>query len=266
VSVLDSSKDAVCTNCPQHVAVIMDGNGRWARQRFMPRIEGHRKGAKTVRMMVEECRRLGIRYLTLFAFSTENWRRPRAEVDALMRLLHFHLVGELEELHLNGVRIRVIGELDNLPARIKKSVAHAEEFTCGNTELDLILAISYGGRQEITEAVKKIALQVQQGTLSLKEITESTVGNHLYLPDVPDPDLLIRTSNESRISNFLLWQLAYAEIVITPVHWPQFSREDFHICLKTYGTRSRRFGLTAEQLENSNGANETTAPGMLTVA
>lgn len=231
----------------RHIAMIMDGNGRWAESHHKPRIEGHRSGAQTVRMVVQECRRIGVKYLTLYAFSTENWRRPQEEVQALMQLLHFHLLSEIDELHKNGVRVRVIGDQSRLASHVRDAIERAEAFTLNNDELQLILAISYGGRQEIVDAVRLIAQKVKSGELTPEEIDEGVVSSNLYLPDVPDPDLLIRTSNESRISNFLLWQMAYTEIVISPLHWPDFSREEFYDCLRQYASRHRRFGLTSQQ-------------------
>jgi len=231
----------------RHIAMIMDGNGRWAESHHKPRIEGHRSGAQTVRMVVQECRRIGVKYLTLYAFSTENWRRPQDEVQALMQLLHFHLLSEIAELHENGVRLRVIGDRSLLAPNISEAIEQAEALTLKNDQLQLILAISYGGRREIVDAVRAIAEKVRTGELNPDSIDEGLVRSNLYVPDVPDPDLLIRTSNESRISNFLLWQMAYTEIVISPLHWPDFSRECFYDCLRQYASRHRRFGLTSEQ-------------------
>jgi undecaprenyl diphosphate synthase len=238
----------------RHIAMIMDGNGRWAESHHKPRIEGHRSGAQTVRMVVQECRKIGVKYLTLYAFSTENWRRPQDEVQALMQLLHFHLLSEVDELHRNGVRIRVIGDRSSLAPHIREAIERAEHFTAGNDNLQLILAISYGGRREIVDAVREIAQKVKSGALAPEDIDEGVVDSHLYLPGVPDPDLLIRTSNESRLSNFLLWQMAYTEIVISPLHWPDFSREGFYDCLRQYASRHRRFGLTSQQTPQVLGA------------
>ena len=234
---------------PQHVAIIMDGNGRWAKKRFLPRIEGHRNGAKSVRMVVEECRKLGIRYLTLFAFSTENWKRPEQEVGGLMHLFVQHLESELELLLNNGVRLRAMGDISRLPTAVRELLQRNEERTQHLDSLDLILAVSYGGRDEIVKATQRIAAQVQSGALAPEAITEELFSQNLYLKDIPDPDLLIRTSDENRISNFLLWQLAYAEIVVSPVFWPEFSRDEFLRCLHQFAGRSRRFGLTQDQIE-----------------
>ncbi len=236
---------------PRHVAIIMDGNGRWAKRRFLPRIEGHRNGAKSVRMLVEECRRLGIRYLTLFAFSTENWRRPQDEVGGLMSLFVQHLESELELLLKNGIRLRAMGDTSRLPSAVREMLRRNEERTKDMTGMDLILAVSYGGRDELVQAARKMAAAAKAGQLDPASITEEYFAQHLYLPDVPDPDLMIRTSDETRISNFLLWQLAYAEIVVSPVLWPDFSRDEFHRCLDVFAGRNRRFGLTQEQLQGA---------------
>lgn len=227
---------------PTHVAIIMDGNGRWAKKRFLPRLEGHRAGAKSVRNTVEECRKLGIRYLTLYAFSTENWTRPQEEVSGLMKLFIEYLKSEAATLAKNKVRLRAIGERDKLPSEILALLEDVEAQTSKEPELDLILALSYGSRQELVSTTKKIAAKVQKGELSIDEISESLIQSHLYTADIPDPDLLIRTSDEQRISNFLLWQCAYTEFVFTPVLWPDFSKEEFHKCLEEYQKRERRFG------------------------
>lgn len=234
---------------PRHVAVIMDGNGRWAQRRLLPRVEGHRAGAKSVRTVVEECRRRGIRYLTLFAFSTENWNRPADEVSSLMRLFVHYLDSELELLLQNGIRLRAMGDLSRLPPGVREVLDRNAARTEEMTGLDLILAVSYGGRDEIVAAARRLAAAARAGELSPDEITAATFARELYLPDVPDPDLLIRTSEESRISNFMLWQLAYAEIVVTPTLWPDFTAAEFSRCLEAYAGRKRRFGLTAEQVE-----------------
>jgi undecaprenyl diphosphate synthase len=232
---------------PRHLAIIMDGNGRWAKKRFLPRLEGHRNGAKTVRMVVEEARRLGIRHLTLFAFSTENWRRPEEEVGGLMHLFVQHLESELSLLLKNDIRLRAMGNLSRLPAAVRDLLARNEERTKDLNGMDLILAVSYGGRDELVQGVRKLGKAIQAGELDPESITEETVSRSLYLPDLPDPDLLIRTSDETRISNFLLWQLAYSEIVVSPQLWPDFSRDEFYRCLHVFAGRNRRFGLTQEQ-------------------
>lgn len=238
---------SVPTVIPRHVAVIMDGNGRWAKQRFLPRIEGHRNGARTVRMMVEECRKLGIRYLTLFAFSTENWGRPEEEVGGLMNLFVQYLEGEVDLLLKNGIRLRAMGDKSRLSKPVRDVLERSEERTKHLTGMDLIIAISYGGRDELVRAVRKLGEEIKDGTRDPQTITDKDISGALYLPEIPDPDLLIRTSNEHRISNFLLWQLAYAEIVVSPLLWPDFSRDEFHRCLHVFAGRNRRFGLTQEQ-------------------
>jgi len=226
----------------------MDGNGRWARRRLLPRVEGHRAGAKSVRMVVEECRRLGIRHLTLFAFSTENWQRPRDEVSSLMRLFIQYLESEIDLLLRHDVRLRAMGALDRLPGEVRELLERAEERTKHLSGMDLILAVSYGGRDELVRAVRAIAMEVQKGLLTPEAVSESSIAQHLYLPEVPEPDLLIRTSDEHRISNFMLWQLAYTEIVVSPVLWPDFTRAELQRCLDVFASRERRFGLTEEQL------------------
>jgi undecaprenyl diphosphate synthase len=238
---------AIPSVIPRHIAVIMDGNGRWAKQRFLPRIEGHRNGARTVRMIVEECRRIGVRYLTLFAFSTENWGRPEDEVGGLMKLFVQYLEGEVELLLKNEVRLRAMGDLGRLSSSVREALARCEERTKHLDGMDLIIAVSYGGRGELVHAVQKIAESVKSGSLQPQDITDDLIGQSLYMPDLPNPDLLIRTSNEHRISNFLLWQLAYSEIVVSPLLWPDFSRDEFHRCLHVFAGRNRRFGLTQEQ-------------------
>lgn len=234
---------------PAHVAIIMDGNGRWAGRRMLPRVEGHRAGAKSVRVVVEESRRLGIKYLSLFAFSTENWQRPADEVDSLMKLFVQYLESELALLIKNDIRLRAIGDLSRISSPVRQRLEQAIEKTASGRSLDLILALSYGGRDEIVRAAKAIAQEVKEDRLSVAAIDEQVLRQHLFAPDVPDPDLLIRTSGECRISNFLLWQLAYAEIVVSEVLWPDFGKEEFLRCLAEYSTRERRFGLTESQIK-----------------
>jgi len=236
---------------PRHVAIIMDGNGRWARRRFLPRVEGHRHGAKSVRMVVEESRRLGIRYLTLFAFSTENWRRPQDEVGGLMQLFVQYLESELDLLLRNGIRLRAMGDLQRLPDSVRVVLERNQERTKDMDGMDLILAVSYGGRDEVVQAVRRIGQAIASGEMTPESVTEESFSRFLYLPDVPDPDLLIRTSDENRISNFLLWQLAYSEIVVSQTLWPDFSRDEFYRCLHVFAGRNRRFGLTQEQISGS---------------
>lgn len=227
---------------PRHVAVIMDGNGRWARQRGLPRIKGHEAGAESVRSAIRSCRRLGIRYLTLYAFSLENWARPRAEIEALMQLLRVFLKRRERELHAHRVRLRIIGRTEDLPADVQRELTRVVETTAGYAEGNLILALSYGGRAEIVDATRRIAERVRRGELAVEELDERAVANHLYAPDVPDPDLLIRTSGEMRISNFLLWQISYAELYFTQTLWPDFREKAFLEAVRAYAARDRRFG------------------------
>jgi len=227
---------------PRHVAIIMDGNGRWAQQHKLPRLSGHEAGRKSVKKVVQAAIAHGVRYLTLYAFSVENWQRPREEVQGLMGLLRLVLREELAEMGREGVRLRAIGRLQDLPEAVREELESAMEKTKGNTKLDLILALSYGSRVEIAEAAKAIAREVQSSRLDVEKITEETISQHLYTRDLPDPDLLIRTSGEMRISNFMLWQISYAEIHITPVLWPDFGKEQFAAALADFARRERRFG------------------------
>ncbi len=227
---------------PRHVAVIMDGNGRWAKQRMMNRIRGHEKGAETVRTIVETSREVGIGALTLYAFSTENWRRPRAEIAALMTLLKRFLQSEKETMLKNDIRLNVVGQPRRLPADVREALDGTMTATAANKSMTLNLALSYGGRTEITEAVQAIARKAADGAVNPDDITADTVADHLYTAGMPDPDLLIRTSGEMRISNFLLWQIAYAELFITDTLWPDFGRDEFIDILRDYQRRDRRFG------------------------
>jgi len=228
---------------PRHVAIIMDGNGRWARShRLQTRVKGHEAGAESVRAALRACEQTGIRYLTLYAFSTENWRRPADEVQGLMKLLRRFLRDNLAELQEKNIRLRAIGRLDLLPADTRAVLDECIAQTRANEARQLILALSYGARQELADAVQAIAGEVQRGTLSPAQIDESVIAAHLYAPDVPDPDLMIRTSGELRISNFLLWQLSYAEFYVTPVLWPDFREPDFYDALLAFQGRARRFG------------------------
>ncbi len=233
---LDTSK------LPRHVAVIMDGNGRWARKRLMNRIRGHEKGAEAVRTIVRTSRELGIPVLTLYAFSTENWQRPQTEVAALMRLLERFLYSEIDELMENQIRLNAIGRTEQLPDFVRSALSEVMQATSRNTSMTLNLALSYGGRDEIVRMVRSVAEKVASGELSLDDITPQQVSEHLYTAPFPDPDLLIRTSGEMRISNFLLWQIAYAEIFITDTLWPDFGKEEFIGILKDFQLRERRFG------------------------
>jgi undecaprenyl diphosphate synthase len=227
---------------PQHVAMIMDGNGRWAKKRLLNRIQGHEKGADTVRAMVEACREAGIPFLTLYAFSTENWQRPKREVDALMVLLKKFLENERDELQKNGIRLSVIGEIGRLPQNVRQSLDQVIAATATNDKLRLILALSYGGRSEIVRMARRLATAVANGELGVDQIDHDLVARNLYASDIPDPDILIRTSGEMRISNFLLWQIAYAEFHFTPTLWPDFSKDEFYQILHDYQHRERRYG------------------------
>ena len=227
---------------PQHVAIIMDGNGRWAKQHKLPRLSGHEAGRKSVKKVVQAAIAHGVRYLTLYAFSVENWQRPREEVQGLMGLLRLVLREELAEMGREGVRLHAIGRLQDLPEAVRQELDSAIEKTRANTKLNLILALSYGSRVEITDAVKAIARQVKSGQLDPESIDEKTLANHLYTREIPDPDLLIRTSGEMRVSNFMLWQISYAEMHVTPVLWPDFGKEQFSEALADYARRERRFG------------------------
>ncbi len=233
---------------PLHIAVIMDGNGRWAKKQGLLRVRGHEKGTKAVKQTVETCAELGIKYLTLYAFSTENWKRPKIEVDTLMKLLVSSLRKELPTLQKNGISLKAVGSLNQLPEKAQRELKEVIELTKDNNKMNLTLALSYGSREELTTAVKLIAEAVVKGDLELEDIQESTITNHLFTKDMPDVDLMIRTSGEHRISNFLLWQIAYSELYFTDVLWPDFRREDMLEALKNYQNRERRFGKTSEQL------------------
>ena len=229
---------------PEHVGIIMDGNGRWAKARGMPRIAGHRKGAESVRTAVTSAVELGIRYLTLYGFSMENWKRPMAEVTALMGLLRLYLRQEIDELNEKGVRIRFIGERDRLAPDIVSLIEDAETRTESNTTLNLVVALSYGARQEITAAARKLAEKVAAGSLALDDIDEDHMSQNLSTSGIPDVDLVIRTSGEKRVSNFLLWQLAYAELIFIDTLWPDFSRRDLEEAVNEFHRRERRYGAT----------------------
>jgi len=227
---------------PRHVAIIMDGNGRWAKSRGLPRLKGHEEGAQSVRCAIQCCRDHGVEYLTLYAFSVENWVRPVSEIRGLMRLLRRFLKEEEHALHENRVRLRVIGRISDLPKPVQSGLKRVMKATEHYTKGQLILALSYGGRTEIANAARRIAEKAVAGELNPKEIDESIVAAHLYAPDLPDPDLMIRTSGEMRLSNFLLWQLSYSEFYITDVLWPDFREEEFAKAIEAYGRRKRRFG------------------------
>lgn len=227
---------------PRHVAIIMDGNGRWAQRRGWPRLRGHREGAESVRAVIHACKKAGVKYLTLYAFSVENWVRPREEIRGLMSLLRRFLRNQEFELHENRVRLRIIGRLQDLPPGLQQELRRVMAATAHYTEGQLILALSYGGRAELVDAARKIAADVAAGRLRPGDVTEETIREHLYAPDVPDPDLMIRTSGELRLSNFLLWQLSYAELYVTDVLWPDFREPEFFAALEAYALRRRRFG------------------------
>ena len=220
----------------------MDGNGRWAKQRVFARIRGHRMGVESVRAVVRAAGEIGIQYLTMYAFSQENWSRPKSEVRALMQLLENYLKNEIGELNENNVQLHAIGQLEDLPERVRHQLSLTQRATAGNTGLKLILALSYGARREITQAVRQIAQETAKGLISPSDINEALIANHLYTREYPDPDLLIRTSGEMRVSNFLLWQISYSEFVVSPVLWPDFRKEHFLDALREYGRRQRRFG------------------------
>jgi undecaprenyl diphosphate synthase len=227
---------------PQHVAIIMDGNGRWAKQRSLPRIEGHRQGAESARTIIRTSGELGIKYLTLYAFSAENWNRPKDEVDALMKYLIHYLKTETPELNKNNVRLEVIGQIYRLPENVQEYLKKSIATLSKNSGLTLVMALSYGSRIEIVDAVRRIAEKARDGKLEPAAITEEVISQHLWTRNIPDPDLLIRTSGEMRVSNFLLWQISYAELVITPTLWPDFRKPQFFAALEEYARRHRRFG------------------------
>lgn len=233
---------------PRHVAIIMDGNGRWARARGLPRIAGHRSGAEAARRTVTAAAELGIPYLTLFGFSSENWKRPSTEIHDLMALLRHYLRGEIEELHRNGVRLKVIGQIAQFAPDIVSMIEHAETATRDNPRITLTIALSYGGRAEIVTAARAIAEQVALGKLDPGAVDEECIARHLFTADIPDPDLLIRTSGEQRISNFLLWQCAYSELVFTKRLWPDFSKHDLDQAIADFCGRERRYGASVGSL------------------
>ncbi len=233
---------------PGHIAIIMDGNGRWAQKKGNPRIFGHKNGVEAVRDTVEGCAELGINYLTLYAFSTENWNRPKQEIDALMSLLVTSINKETDKLLENNIQLSAIGDLSSLPNNVAKQLDKAIEKTKYNNGLNLVLALSYSARWEISHAIKQIAKRVKQNNLSLDEINDHTIRNYLTTKNIPDPELLIRTSGETRISNFLLWQIAYAELYFTPVLWPDFRKADLYEAIADFQCRERRFGKISSQL------------------
>ncbi len=243
-SQIDNSK------LPRHIAVIMDGNGRWAKQHGRPRVFGHRNGVKAVRETTEAAAELGVEYLTLYAFSTENWKRPQIEVNALMTLLVETLKSELKTLTENNIRLQAIGDLSKLPARNYKTLMETIENTKNNTRMTLVLALNYSAKWEILEAVKSIGKQIKDETITPDQIDETVFENALSTKGIPDPELLIRTSGETRLSNFLLWQIAYSEFYFTPVFWPEFGKEDFYKAIVDFQKRERRFGKTGDQISS----------------
>jgi undecaprenyl diphosphate synthase len=239
---------------PRHVAIIMDGNGRWARKRHLPRVAGHRVGLEAVRKTIKACVEQGIESLTLFAFSSENWRRPKEEVGLLMKLFITALDSEVKKLHQNGVRLRVVGELSAFSSELQQRIAKAENLTASNTTLSLNIAANYGGRWDITQAARSLAAQVERGEIASDDINEELLGAQLCLADLPEPDLFIRTGGEERVSNFLLWQLAYTEFYFTDLLWPSFDAKALQQALDSFSGRQRRFGRTGEQVEEGESA------------
>lgn len=237
---------------PQHVAVIMDGNGRWAKGKGMARVFGHKNALTSVRESIEAAAEIGVKAITLYAFSTENWNRPKLEVNALMNLLVTSLKKELPSFQKNSVKVNAIGNLNNLPSKAQKALSEVIEITKNNSKITLTLALSYGSREEIVNTIKNISKKVVNNELEIEEIDEKVINNHLYTFNLPDVDLMIRTSGEQRISNFLLWQMAYAELYFTNVLWPDFRKSDFFDAIIEYQNRERRFGKTGEQIETSN--------------
>jgi len=246
----NSLRDKVFSNgdLPRHIAIIMDGNGRWARLKNRPRAHGHREGINSVREIVQVCGEIGISHLTLYTFSSENWSRPKSEVSAIMKLLLLTIKKEINNLHKNNVKLSTIGNINDLPNDTRKNILDGIAKTQNNSGLNLILALSYGSRQELIRAFKRIGKKIQSSEIALDDINENLIGKELYSKDIPDPDLLIRTGGEFRLSNFLLWQAAYSELLITDTHWPDFREEALLNGIYDYQNRQRRFGQTAEQI------------------
>ncbi len=239
-------------NLPNHIAIIMDGNGRWAEMKGKPRVYGHKNGVTSVKEVIEGCREIGVNYLTLYAFSTENWNRPKLEVRSLMALLVSSLRKELNTLVKNNIKLNTIGNIENLPEKAQVELAEVVEKTKNNASLTLTLALSYGSREEIVNVIRNISKKVVNNQIALEEINENIINNHLYTFSLPDVDLLIRTSGEKRISNFLLWQIAYAELYFTDTLWPDFRKENLFNAIVNYQHRERRFGKTSQQIEKIN--------------
>ena len=245
---MNFKKEIEINNLPKHIAIIMDGNGRWAKERGFLRAIGHESGTKSVRNTVEACSELGIKNLTLYAFSSENWSRPKLEVQTLMQLLISSLKKELPPMQKNSIRLNAIGNLNNLPKKVQKELLYVVESTKENIEMTLTLALSYGSRDEIVDVTRQICDKVKNNIISIENIDDTLINQHLYTRNLPDVDLLIRTSGEKRISNFLLWQIAYAELYFTDVYWPDFVKENLYEAIINYQKRERRFGKTSEQL------------------
>ncbi len=250
----EKRKDEYHGTVPRHVAIIMDGNGRWAKKRLMPRIAGHRAGVDSVRAIVQRCGEMGVDALTLFAFSSENWRRPESEVGLLMELFLAALQRETKKLNQNNVRLRVVGDRSRFSEKLQQEIVNAEALTAGNSGLVLSVAANYGGRWDITQAVREVAEQVRSGLIDPAAIDEQLLGRHMAMADLPEPDLFIRTGGEQRISNFLLWQLAYTELYFTDTLWPDFKQEAFDLALQSFIGRQRRFGRTGDQVEQNKRA------------
>ncbi len=247
----DIKSEIQLNNIPCHVAIVMDGNGRWAKQHGQPRVFGHRNGVKSIRETSEAAAELGVKYLTLYAFSTENWNRPAFEVNALMTLLVETIRKEVDTLNKNNIRLLAIGDIEKLPEKSRKALVKAIENTASNDRMTMILALNYSSRWELTKATREIAQKVKDHQLEPDQINESTIEDHLATKGIPDPELLIRTSGECRLSNYLLWQLAYAELYFTNTFWPDFKKEDFYKAIISFQQRERRFGMTSEQILNN---------------
>ena len=241
-------------NIPKHIAIIMDGNGRWAKQRLQPRFMGHRAGVKAVEGIVERCAELGVKVLSLFAFSSENWRRPGKEVSLLMELFSHALSNQVKKLHENNIRLQIIGDLDRFSDALRQQIEQAQRLTEGNTGLTLNIAANYGGRWDITQSVRQLAQKVANGELTADAITEQSINDHLTTAAIAEPDLFIRTGGEQRVSNFLLWQMAYTEFYFTDVLWPEFNAKELDRAIASFSQRERRFGRTSEQLQDKSNA------------
>lgn len=251
---MSKAGDSSGSTLPQHLAIIMDGNGRWARKRLLPRVAGHRVGLEAVRKTIKACVKQGVESLTLFAFSSENWRRPEEEVSLLMNLFMTALDSEVKKLHKNGVRLRVIGDISAFNPELQQRITEAETLTAGNSTLNLNIAANYGGRWDITRATRRLAAQVERGEICSDEINEERLSAELCLADLPEPDLFIRTGGEERVSNFLLWQLAYTEFYFTDQLWPSFDAKALQLALDSFAGRQRRFGRTGEQVVEGDNA------------